>query len=262
MNHVRSISKLCMKSLAIAALALSVGSQTLRADEPAEKPAAPAATTGAAPATEAVKPAEAAEPVVIDYNEADIQSVLRTLATRAGVNLIMGDEVTGKVTVHLEGVSYDDAMHLIVESKGYAYVKDKHVVRVKSRDSLESEPLEVRVQTLNYAKADDIRKTLEPVLTKRGKIQVDVRSNTLIISDTPSNLVKIMPFLDTLDAQTPQVLIEAKFVETTKNPKKDLGINWGGTLLNHAVTAGGSILSDGAPGSSPKVIPWRTGIGP
>jgi len=60
----------------------------------------------------------------------------------------MGDEVTGKVTVHLEGVSYDDAMHLIVESKGYAYVKDKNVARIKSKESLESEPLEVRVQNV------------------------------------------------------------------------------------------------------------------
>ncbi len=208
--------------------------------EPPAKSETPAGVSasdkGDATAKADSKPSDAAEPVMIDYNEADIQSALRTLATRAGINLIMGDEVTGKVTVHLEGVSYEDAIQLIVESKGYAYVKDKNVARIKSKESLESEPLEVRVQTLNYAKADDIRKTLEPVLTKRGKIQVDARSNTLIFSDTPSNLAKVIPLLETLDLQTPQVMIEAKFVETTKNPKKDLGINWSGTLLNHEVS--------------------------
>jgi type IV pilus assembly protein PilQ len=247
---------------------------TAAAAENVQPPAAPteetaAVTPATSPETPASAPAQATpaqtkpaedkpsepvvEQVVIDYNEADIQSVLRTLATKAAINLIMGDEIVGKVTVHLEGVSYQEAMQLIVESKGYAFVKDKNVARIKTKEALEAEPLEVRVQTLNYAKADDVRKTLEPVLTRRGKIQVDVRSNTLIISDTPSNLTKVMPLIDRLDNETPQVMIEAKFVETTKNPQKDLGINWSGTLLNHQLTAGGSALAEN-PGDPPTII--------
>jgi type IV pilus assembly protein PilQ len=208
--------------------------------------------TQAQPQAPAPEPVQ--EQVVIDYNDADIQSVLRTLATKAGVNLIMADEVVGKVTVHLEAVGYEDAMKLIVESKGYAYVKDRNVARIKSKDALESEPLEVRIQTMNYAKAADIATTLGPMLTKRGRIQVDARSNTLIISDTPSNLVKIMPLFDKLDSETPQVMIEAKFVETTKNPKKDLGINWSDTLLDHQVVAGGSATDKGDPNKPPTVV--------
>jgi len=217
--------------------------------------ASPKSSTDAAPAAKPeVKPADATtEPIMIDYNEADIQSVLRTLAAKAGINLILGDEVTGKVTVHLENVSYEDAMRLVVESKGYAYIKDKNVVRVKSRESVEAEPVEVRFRTLNYAKAEDVKKTIEPVLTKQGKMQVDVRSNTLIISDTPSNLAKLMPLFDVLDTQTPQVMIEAKFVETTRNPRKDLGINWSETLLSHEVVAGGSAVNED-PTQPPKVI--------
>lgn len=238
-----------MLKTAIICLSCCVGSIGW-ADNTGTTPAAPVTeappsvvSTDVAPAQAAApvvaKPVEptAAEPVVIDYNDADVQSVLRTLATRAGVNLIMGDEVTGKVTVHLENVEYEDAMRLIVESKGYAYVKDRNVVRIKSKEALDTEPLEVRVQTLDYAKADDVRKTLESVLSRRGRIQVDTRSNILIISDSPSNLAKIMPLLSQLDTQTPQVLIEAKFVETTKNPHKDLGINWSNTLLNHELSA-------------------------
>jgi type IV pilus assembly protein PilQ len=190
-------------------------------------------------ANPAAVPADAmAEPIVIDYNEADIQSVLRTLAAKAGINLILGDEVTGKVSVHLEGVSYEDAMRMVVESKGYAYVKDRNVVRVKSKESIDTEPVELRIYTLNYSKADDVRKVLEPIISKQGRIQVDTRGNTLVISDTPSNLAKLIPLIQSLDTQTPQVLIEAKFIETTKNPKKDLGINWDQTLLNHPLSAG------------------------
>jgi len=193
------------------------------------------------------------EVVLIEYAEADIQSVLRSLAAKAGANLILSDDVTGKITVRLEGVTYEDAMKLIVESKGFAYVKDKNVVRVKSRESLEVEPVEVKVHTLSYAKAEDIKKTLDPMLTKQGRIQVDSRSNSLVVSDAISNMTKLFSLMQSLDTQTPQVMIEAKFVETTRNPKKDLGINWGGTLLNHEVAAGGSALSDD-PSKPPKVI--------
>ena len=207
----------------------------------------------AAPAAVAA-PSPVEETVEIGYIEADIQNVLRTLAAKAGINLILGDEVTGKITVNLKGVSYEEAMRLIAESKGYACVKDKNVVKIKSRESLDVEPVEMRVHTLSYAKADDVRKTLTSVMTKQGKIEVDERSNTLVLSDTPSSLTKLSQLIEQLDTQTPQVLIEAKFVETTRNPKKDLGVNWGGALLNHEVNAGGSVLSDGKVSTDPKTV--------
>ena len=191
------------------------------------------ASMPAVPPVIAPQAGAAEEPVEINYIEADIQNVLQTLAIRADVNLILGEEVTGKVTVNLKGVSYEEAMRLIAESKGFAYVKDKNVVKVKSRESLDTEPVELRVVTLGYAKAEDIKKTLDSVLTKQGRMEIDARSNSLVLSDTPSNLARLIPLIQSLDTQTPQVMIEAKFVETTKNPKKDLGINWSGTLLNH-----------------------------
>jgi type IV pilus assembly protein PilQ len=175
---------------------------------------------------------------IFDFNDVEIQTVLRSLASQASLNLIMGDEVTGKVTVHLENVTHEDALRLIAESKGFAFVKDKNVIQIKSRDALQAAPLEMRVFTLNYAKAEDVKKTIDPVVSGRGKVQIDVRSNVLIVSDTSDSMEKIEPLVAKLDMQTPQVMIEAKFVETTKNPKKDLGLNWSDTLLNHEFTAG------------------------
>ena len=248
---------------AIGALAMS----SLAGAENSPAPAAPPPPVVSAPATittphvttavvatvpivVAAEPV-ADEPIEIGYIEADIQNVLRTLSAKAGINLILGDEVTGKVTVNLKGVSYEQAMQLIAESKGYAYVKDKNIVKVKSKESLDTEAVEMRIYTLNYAKADDLKKTLDPVLTKQGKIQIDTRSNTLVLSDTPSNLSKLIPLIDSLDTQTPQVMIEAKFVETTKNPKKDLGVDWTTTLLGHQVVMGGGATL--TPGVSPIV---------
>ncbi|MEI6085028.1 MAG: secretin N-terminal domain-containing protein [Verrucomicrobiota bacterium] len=225
-------------------------------DTPVQPPAAPTppavvavekvaaapevAATPVAPAQPEVKPAEPAnDQVVIDYHEADIQNIIRTLAAKSGINIIVGEEVVGKVTLHLEGVTYADALRLIVESKGYAYVTDKkNVVRIKTKESLDAEPVEARLISLNYSKAEEVKKTLDALLSRQGKIQVDTRGNALVILDTPTSLAKIAAIIEKMDTQTTQVMIEAKFVETTKNPKKDLGLNWSQTLTDHRFSAG------------------------
>ena len=192
-----------------------------------------ATTTNALPA--AVK---ATDPNVIEYINTDLPVTLRTLATMAGVNLIIDDNVTGSVTVHLENVGYTNAMKLIAESKGYAYIEDKHyknLIKIQSKMAQEAEPGEVRAIALRYAKAEDLKTVLVPMLTTQGKIMVDARVNTLILSDVPANLTKLQMLVETLDSQTTQVSIEAKFVERTRNPKKDTGVNWSQTLLNHQV---------------------------
>ena len=195
---------------------------------------ATAATTNAHPAS--ADAAAESDAIVIEYSNIDIQAVLRTLATKAGVSLILGDNVTGMVTVHLEDVAYTNAMKLIAESKGFAYAPDKNyknLVKIQSKAALESEPSEMRVIALRYAKAEDLKGVIVTLLSAQGKILVDPRVNTLILSDVPSNLVKLQALVEELDTQTPQVEIEAKFVERTRNPKKDIGINWTQTMLNH-----------------------------
>jgi len=239
----------------------------LPAQEPAAAPPPPATPPVTETAT-AAAPAEAVAPATeqtsgISFIDADLQNVVRTLAMKAGLNLIVGEEVTGKVTVNLKDVSYEEAMRLIVESKGYAFIKEKmkdsekFVIKIKSRDALEAEPVQVQVFSLNYAKAEDVKKSLESALTKQGKMQVDTRSNTVIVTDTPSNLAKVEMIIKSLDTQTPQVMIEAKFVETTKNPKKDLGLNWGGTLLDHQFVAGSSKVVSGDNGQPISGFQWE-----
>ena len=259
----RRLLTICLSGALLGPAAYAGGPAPSNAIQVVTAPVAAAMPTTVAVAAPAVVTAVVApqppvdEPIEIGYIEADIQNVLRTLAAKAGVNLILGDEVTGKVTVNLKGISYEQAMQLIAESKGYAYVNDNNVVKIKSRESLDVEPIELRVYTLAYAKAEDVKKTLDPVLTKQGKIVVDARSNTLVLSDTPSSLAKLVPLIKSLDTETPQVLIEAKFVETTKNPQKNLGIDWAGTLLGHQVTASGYQLASS--GTSYATDPTGTG---
>ena len=216
-----------------------------------------ATTTNAHPA--AAEAAAESDAIVIEYSNIDIQAVLRTLATKAGVSLILGDNVTGNVTVHLEDVAYTNAMKLIAESKGFSYAPDKNyknLVKIQSKAALESEPSEMRVIALRYAKAEDLKSVIVTLLTGQGKILVDPRVNTLIISDVPSNLIKLQTLVEELDTQTPQVEIEAKFVERTRNPKKDIGINWSQSLLNHNVG-----LRRGDPSSTIKSDTVTPGVG-
>ena len=261
----RRLLTLCLSGALLCSVVYAAGPVPSTAIEVATAPVAVAAPTTAAvtaPAVATVTNAPqplADEPIEIGYIEADIQNVLRTLAAKAGVNLILGDEVTGKVTVNLKGISYEQAMQLIAESKGYAYVKDNNVVKIKSRESLDVEPIELRVCTLAYAKAEDVKKTLDPVLTKQGKIEVDARSNTLVLSDTPSSLSKLVPLIKSLDTETPQVLIEAKFIETQKNPTKNLGIDWSGTLLWHSIIGDGFSYRPGHRPDTTNVLRHRSG---
>ena len=198
----------------------------------------PPTVVPAASATPPPAPADAAEPVVIEYSNVELSAALRALANLAGVSLILGDNVTGSVTVRLEDIAYTNALKLIAESKGYAYVEDRHyknLIKVLSKAALEAEPVDVRLVALRYAKADDLKNVLAPLLTTQGKIMVDGRANTLILSDVPSTLSKLQTVAEALDTQPPQVQIEAKFVERTRNPKKDLGVNWSSSLLDHTV---------------------------
>ena len=245
--------------IALCSLLCVAGITTAQQPTPAPAAPAPAAVpttpTAEAPAVSptSATPASAADEVpTYDFKEADLNATLTSLARRSGLSVIVGDGVTGKVTVHLENVSPRDAMRLIIESKGFIMQEEKNIVKVRTKEAAEIQPLEVRVYTLKYAKAEDVKKLIDDIKTPRGKIQADLRSNMLIISDTSVQLEKLMTVLEQLDTQTPQVMIEAKFIETTKNPKKDLGINWSGTALNHSITAGGPPLGSGGSGAGAK----------
>ena len=210
------------------------------ADAPAEVNAeetAPGTEPAAAPSPIESDAAAVPGESSIEYVGADIQDVLRTLARQAGLNIVMGEEVTGKVTISLVDVSYEKAIKLIADSKGYAVVKDDNVIKVQSKESLAAEPLQEEIITLEFTTAAEAEAVLRPFLTQgRGSIQSDTRSNTIIISDVPAKLVQVREIVSRIDMQTPQVMIEARIVETSKNPRQDYGIKWD-SLRNYEVAA-------------------------
>ena len=164
--------------------------------------------------------------VTVDFKDADIQNVLRILSFKSGVNIVAGKDVTGTVTIRLVDVPWEKALDVVLKTYGYAYDRDGNIIRVTSLENLKKEELSTLVFTLNYAQASEVEKSLADVVSERGKVRSDTRSNTIIVTDMPTSLQNISRVISRLDAITPQVLIEAKVIETTLGESERLGIKW------------------------------------
>jgi type IV pilus assembly protein PilQ len=181
--------------------------------------------------------------LTIDLRQADIQNVLRLLAKEGGVNIITGDGVSGSVTMRLRSVPLDQVFLTILQSQSLGFEVRGNVIRVAPQSVLIEEqsaraeararadklqPLEVFLLPVNYAQASDMQAQVQGLLSPRGTVTVDDRTNTLIIKDLGDNLASIRALVESLDSQVPQVLIEARIVETNDTFNRQLGIQWGG----------------------------------
>ncbi len=164
--------------------------------------------------------------VTIDFKDADIQNVLRILSYKSGVNIVAGKDVTGIVTIRLVDVPWEKALDVVLKTYGYAYDRDGDIIRVTTIENLKKEELSTEVFVLNYSQASDVEKSLKDVLSERGKVRSDVRSNTIIVTDMPTSLQQVKKVIERLDKMTPQVVIEAKVIETTLGSSEQLGIKW------------------------------------
>jgi len=186
------------------------------------------------------------EPIDLKVTNADVTDVLRTFAQISGLNVIVQPGVNGVVTAELENVPWDQALEQILKINNLDYELDGNVMRIAPTSVLKNEanerqqlaaakalaiPLRTVYQRLSYALAAEVASLLKSgqagLLSQRGSVVVDGRTNALIIKELPSNMDAVLSVIDLLDAPEPQVMIEARIVETTKNFTRDLGINWG-----------------------------------
>ena len=174
---------------------------------------------------------------------ADLRAVLRTFSDISGLNIVIDPSITGTVDVLLRDVPWDQALDIILKANKLGYAVDGTVVRIAPLNVLAQEEedrrklsdakalageLGVLTVPLSYAKAPD----LVPILTRsalstRGEVQVDTRSNTLIVRDLPDRLSTVGDLIKTLDRPQPQVEIEARIVQTTSAFARALGVEWG-----------------------------------
>ena len=175
--------------------------------------------------------------VTLDFREADIKNVLKVLAYKSGVNIISGPEVVGLVNIQLKNVPWQKALDVILSTYGYSYEQKGTVIMVTTVDNLkkrredakvlaDQELLSTETFLLSFSKAEDVVKTLDKMKTARGSINFDQRTNSLIVTDIQSNIALFREVMKKLDAVTPQILIEARIIETQLDHSETLGLAW------------------------------------
>ncbi|MBF0594208.1 MAG: type IV pilus secretin PilQ [Candidatus Omnitrophica bacterium] len=236
------------------------------AASPAVKPTVAAANAAVAPEPVLEFKMSKSGNVSLDFREADIKNVLKVLAYKSGINIIAGPEVVGMVNIQLKDVPWQKALDVILSTYGYSYEQKGTVIMVTTVENLkkrredakalaDQEPVATETIILNFSKAEDVVKSLDKMKTARGSINFDVRTNSVIISDVGSNLELMKMVVKQLDTVTPQVLIEARIIETTLGKNDTLGINWG-----LSASASGSIRSTTLPwsvDSRSKIFPYH-----
>lgn len=181
----------------------------------------------------------------LDLKDADIHNVLRFVADVGRVNIVSADNVSGTVTIRMRNVPWDQALDTVLQAKALGMVRKGNIIRValmsdlnherelaiaRRRAELALEPLETRLIPVSYATAADLQARAREMLSPRGSIAVDERTNVLIARDVRGNLNQVEELVRALDTQTPQVLIEARIVEATSSFRRDVGIQWGGDV--------------------------------
>lgn len=179
----------------------------------------------------------------LDLKDADIHNILRLLADVGRVNIVTADDVAGNITIRMRNVPWDQALDVVLQAKSLGMVRQGNLIRVaplavlqkereleiaRHKQELDLAPLETRLIPVSYAAADELQARAKDLLSPRGSIAVDERTNVLIARDISGNLNHIEELVRSLDTQTPQVLIEARIVEATSKYLRDVGIQWGG----------------------------------
>lgn len=232
----------------------TVTTEQASSDLPQVRTAEEVMTTGAASSSEQVSafgPAVlgqadngAGRRIDLDLKDADIHNVLRLIGDVSRRNIVVADEVKGRVTIRLRNVPWDQALGVILQAKKLGMVEQGNMIRVAPLDQLQKErelemerrkmavslaPIETRLMPISYAQASEVAQRVTVLLSSRGTVAVDDRTNTMIVRDVSGALDQVEELTRALDTQTPQVLVEARIVEATSTYLKDIGIQWGGS---------------------------------
>ncbi|ELN6886236.1 type IV pilus secretin PilQ family protein [Vibrio alginolyticus] len=199
--------------------------------------------------------------ISINFQDIPVRNVLQLIADYNQFNLVVSDSVEGNLTLRLDGVSWQQVLDIILQVKGLDKRVDGNVILVAPTDELdlrEKQQLEKQKLTeemgelsseiikVNFAKASDIAEMINgegsiSMLSERGSMTIDERTNSLLIRELPENIEVIREIIESLDIPVKQVQIEARIVTINEGNMDELGIRWGFTSINGSNTVGGSI---------------------
>ncbi|WNN41651.1 secretin N-terminal domain-containing protein [Pseudomonas inefficax] len=205
------------------------------------------------------------EPLSLNFQDVEVRSVLQALADYAGVNLVVSDAVQGSVTLRLEDVPWDQALDLVLRSKGLARRQEGNVLLVAPAAEFAAQSVDARVGQALDAQLQPLRRELLPIhhaeaaelaelllesladdgnLAGRGSLSVDERTNTLVVHQPADRLAELRQLVAQLDVPVRQVAIEARIVEANVDYEKSLGVRWGGPLYVESPRPGKDLFVD------------------
>jgi type IV pilus assembly protein PilQ len=199
--------------------------------------------------------------LTLNFQDIDTRAVLQLLADVSGRNIVVSDTVQGNVTLRLQSVPWDQALDIVLATKGLGMRQNGNVIIVAPAEEIsareladlesrkeikELEPLYAEYLQVNYAKAGDLAALIagaggNALISERGSVSVDERTNTLLVQDTVDKIADIRTLVITLDIPVRQVLIESRIVIVRDDFSRDLGIRWGATVVSE--TGQGGLLS-------------------
>ncbi|KTF19117.1 type IV pilus secretin PilQ [Pseudoalteromonas sp. 10-33] len=214
-------------------------------------------------------------PMTLNFQDISVRAALQIIAGYNDFNLVTSDSVTGNITLRLDGVPWDQALDVVLRIKGLDKRMDGSILMVapaeelaareakdlKAKQQVEDlEPLYSEYMRLNYAKAEDfadlLKTDINSIITPRGSVSVDQRTNTLLVKDTVKSIENIRRMIETLDIPVQQVVIESRMVTVRDNVTEDLGVRWGFSDQQGSDGISGSL--EGAETISNGVIPDLT----
>ena len=179
------------------------------------------------------------ETISVDFPDEEVRTILRNVADLFDLNVVIPDTLQGRTSVKLRNITWRQVFEVALEPLGFTYVEDRNIIRIKSIEELTTEPVDTRVFVLNYATAEELQNSIAPLIDTAagGRVQVDVRSNALVITERPSRMNQIQEIIEKLDKATDQVMIETKFIEVENTDQKNIGVNWS-SLEGYGASAG------------------------
>ncbi|TLP58172.1 MULTISPECIES: type IV pilus secretin PilQ [Pseudomonas] len=197
------------------------------------------------------------EPISLNFQDVEVRSVLQVLADFGGINLVASDAVQGRITLRLDAVPWVQALDLVLGSKGLGRRVEGSVMvvaplaeLVEQGDQLAHEPLQRELIAIHHAKAAELAELLlanladDGILSGRGSVGVDVRTNTLVLAQPARRLAQIRALVTQLDMPVRQVMIEARIVEASIDYERVLGVRWGPELYKEGARLGEDVFVD------------------
>ena len=163
--------------------------------------------------------------VSVDFREAEIDEVIKSLAEQAGIDIVKSPSVTGKVTATLTDVPLDEAMESILAVHGYAYISTESVVRVIPRDQLPVNMV-TRKYHIDYADMEELNKAVTGMLSTQGRVAMNAKTRDVFVTDLEDQVARMDEYIKDMDREVPQILVEARIYDVSSTDSLDLGFTW------------------------------------